>query len=1097
MPLNEKQKEAVEYLSGPLLVLAGPGTGKTQLLSSKVKFILEETDTNPENILCLTFTESGAQNMRDRLKSMVREAATKVNIHTYHAFGAEILGMYRNYATEMTKRYDAAIDEVAQYKIVKKIQDELPGTDILKGDKIRDIIDTIGSAKTAGLSAEDLRIIAEDNLRVSEKVNEEIQEPLQFLVQRMKFNDAVEQVYRPIAEILAKYMKVDKIRGKIEREVNAVLLELNEAIQEGREMEKPSVKVLSAWKDHNLEVGGDGKYRLKNLIANKKLVSLAGIMEKYNQYLEENGLYDFSDMIEEAIRLLREDDGFRATLSERFQYILLDEFQDTNPSEVEIVYQLTDYEDPVVMAVGDDDQAIFEFQGANASNLLEFQAHYQAKVVMLTENYRSTAKILDFSHKIAEQVEGSFARNRNILKKLTAKNEKILAESVEVAREEFLTSEMEYEFVARRIQKLLEAGEEAKEIAVIAPKHKYLIPMIPFLKAKGIEIDYEKRENVLEDKRVAELMLMAKFVYELREGEADIRKLSEVLGLEFFQIPAMEILRFCQRDREKRTVMDYISSAKEGTRIYRVLNFLAEEAIQSREKPLEILLNELLGETVNEGENEFRSPFLEYYTEKTDDFSKFDFYAKLGVVRAKLKERIREDRALKIEDLLEFLEDYEAAGAMIVSTSPYRDSENAVKLLTAHKSKGLEFRHVFIVSTDDYAWGNSKGNNNLLSLPKNLIQIRHTGATDDERLRLFFVAVTRAKVGLIISNAQTDFSGKSHGRLDYLKEFIDGDGKINSPLIGREVQVHLDENEFLSEIPEEIASGWMAEFMEPKPELMEILREKVKNYRLSASDLTSFINIRDAGPVEFYKSRLLGIPGEPLTKQLAMGNLMHAALEQVTTARISEGEVVEMLERQAETLPLLAREIQEVKEKGAEALKAVLKQFGEIIRSGKAEVNLGIEQPTIGEMRMNGVIDHLKIDEATKEIEIYDFKTGRASGAKTGKKWAKWNSDPKYYAYRLQLGFYKLLVNNSRSYANYKVRRGHILFVMPDAEGKIWDAEYEFNQEDEAELVKLATNVYQMIRDLSFMERPEVFVESEAGAGMPRIREFVEGILGG
>ena len=147
MQLNSAQKEAVEYLDGPLLVLAGPGTGKTQLLSSKVAYILENTDTNPENILCLTFTENGAQNMRDRLFSIIKEAASKVNIHTYHAFGSTILADYKNYAESYDRNLDSAIDTVTQFKIIKKIQENLSGNDILRGDKITDIISTIASAK--------------------------------------------------------------------------------------------------------------------------------------------------------------------------------------------------------------------------------------------------------------------------------------------------------------------------------------------------------------------------------------------------------------------------------------------------------------------------------------------------------------------------------------------------------------------------------------------------------------------------------------------------------------------------------------------------------------------------------------------------------------------------------------------------------------------------------------------------------------------------------------------------------------------------------------------------------------------------------------
>ena len=95
MALNSQQKAAVEYIEGPLLVLAGPGTGKTHLLSARVENILKTTDTNPENILCLTFTENGASNMRTRLVSLIGSAARKVEIHTYHAFGSDLLGQYR------------------------------------------------------------------------------------------------------------------------------------------------------------------------------------------------------------------------------------------------------------------------------------------------------------------------------------------------------------------------------------------------------------------------------------------------------------------------------------------------------------------------------------------------------------------------------------------------------------------------------------------------------------------------------------------------------------------------------------------------------------------------------------------------------------------------------------------------------------------------------------------------------------------------------------------------------------------------------------------------------------------------------------------
>ena len=203
MALNLKQREAVEYLDGPLLVLAGPGTGKTQLLSEKVAYILKNTDTNPENILCLTFTETGAANMRERLKSLIGKAGQKVNIGTYHAFGSDILAQYKNYTESYGRMIDAPIDEVTQFKIVKKLQGELSGTDILRKDNIKDIISVISAAKSAGLTASDLVKIAEQNLADSQILSASISPLLKNIVPRA-YQESYEKAYLPICRQLSK-----------------------------------------------------------------------------------------------------------------------------------------------------------------------------------------------------------------------------------------------------------------------------------------------------------------------------------------------------------------------------------------------------------------------------------------------------------------------------------------------------------------------------------------------------------------------------------------------------------------------------------------------------------------------------------------------------------------------------------------------------------------------------------------------------------------------------------------------------------------------------------------------------------------------------
>lgn len=1078
MPLNSAQKEAVEYLDGPLLVLAGPGTGKTQLLSSKVAYILENTDTNPENILCLTFTENGAKNMRDRLFSMIKGDAGKVNIHTYHAFGSTILAEYKNYAETFDRDLNAAIDTVTGHKIIKKIQENLDGNDILRGDKVSDILSTIANAKDARLTPNDLEKIAKDNLETTAKMLPELNAALENLVPRMKFDLGVEKVYGPMLETFAKYSSAEKIAGNIEKEANTYLYELNKIIENERLKEKPSISPLSKWKDRRFEKTKDGSFRLKNVIANKKLLSLANIMREYNKNLEKDGLYDFSDMIEEAIKILKTDDGFRLTLSERFQYILLDEFQDTNVSQAELIYLLTDYEKPNIMAVGDDDQAIFAFQGANASNLIDFQQHYNAKVITLTENYRSSQNILDFSHKIADKIDGSFAKNRGIEKILTAAK---TFDKKELSRDEFLSADGEYYWVAEKIDALIKNGVNQKDIAIITPKHKYIAPLLPYLKShKNINIAYEKRDNIFEEPKINEIIKLSRFVYELSLEKQPTFRMLEILSFPFWEIPPLEAIKACTNiHTDQKTTLEHLEKS-ENEKIKNAAAFIANLVQKSFEMPLELFLNYLVNE----------SPYLKFYEKAESDFDNFELYEMLAVLREALKTHLKIEKPL-LKDFIDFLDDYEAADQPLMNTSPYQDDENAVQILTAHKSKGLEFEYVFLVATDDRAWGKGKGNNSFLTLPPNLVEIRHTGITDDERLRLFFVAVTRAKSHLYITNSLSDFSDKTPGRLEYLGEYEDAETKdIISPYSDTKVHKHY---EILDDAKKQtdLSLNWIEKYQKLDPDLTEILKDRVENYRMSASDLTTFIDIVYAGPQEFYKNKLLRLPSEPATPEIIFGNLIHATFERVTTKKISDEEAFEFFKTQAALQPVTPEGLKYLLERGEVALRASLKTFAEIIRkgNGRAEVNLSHEHLMLGDAPVLGVIDHININEAEKTLEVYDFKTGKY-------KEKKWDSDNTLYKYKLQLGFYKLLLNLSPTYSKYRVERAHILFVSPDpTDNEVYDKVYEHNEKDETELKTLIQAVYREITTLDFIEDPEIFLAPDSEKKLADIKKFVEKLL--
>ncbi|MBR2725186.1 ATP-dependent helicase [Candidatus Saccharibacteria bacterium] len=1065
MRLNERQRQAVEYLDGPLLVLAGPGTGKTQLLSEKVAYILQNTDTNPDNILCLTFTETGANNMRERLKITIGNDAMKVNINTYHAFGSDILFQYKNYSDVYDRNLDSAIDEVTRYKVVKGIQNDLNGRDILKGDAVKDIVSVISAAKSAGLSSNDLSKIANQNIEDSQVLSDAISPLLNEIVPR-NYKFSYENAYLPIYELLKNYEDTKPILKKVERNINLLAKDLKTAICQAESEQK--IKPLSEWKDNYFEKGPRGNYLLKDRVANKKLLSIANVMSKYDDALHKNGWFDFDDMIQEALKVLQADAGFKATLSERYQFIMLDEFQDTNPSQFAIIKELTDYEKPLIMAVGDDDQAIYEFQGALSTNLSDFQKHYEANVISLVDNYRSTQEILDLSRKIINEAPDRFADKELISHKKSP-------EKTQIYRHEFLSSDMEYGFVAKKIAELIKKGVSQDQIAVISYKTKYFMPLLPYLKAyPEIKIAYEKKDNLLEDEKIHEILTISRFVYELANNQRSTVSILEILSYPFFDLPMLEVVKLVQKAREDKKAVFDLMMETDDLKIKQVAEFLTGLVAKSFNEPFEVFLDYVIGALEL---NNYRSTFLSYYTK--NDFEAFSLYENIASLRGLMKRHFGE-KSLKLIDLISLLDDYEAADMPLNTTSPYRDADNAVSILSAHKAKGLEFEHVFIISADHMAWGKGKGNNNLLSLPKNLTFIRHTGMTDGERLRVLYVALTRAKDSIYITNALHDFNGKSPDRLEYLEEYADGDDVI-SPMIGK-VNLHYE----IDSLPaiEKNLKNWLDPYIKLTPDMQTLYLERSQKWRMSASALTDFIDIAYAGPVRFFERFILRAPQPPENEALAYGDLLHKVFEKCTKENLDCEKALQYFLDELEKKDLPTDVLKDIREKRPEDLLTALNGFKDIIYNGKAEVDLASEKISLNDVPITGKIDHIIIDDHAKTIEIYDYKTGNYHKE-------NWRSHMTLYRYMLQLEFYKLLLNNSPTYAKYKITKGHILFVTPDKDGEVYDKVYEYNSEDEKELLGLINAVYKLVVSLDFMKDKDIFLMPNQNLGIKDIKNFV------
>jgi DNA helicase-2/ATP-dependent DNA helicase PcrA len=332
--LNAQQRTAVDTIEGPVMVIAGPGTGKTQILAARIGKILLDTDALPENILCLTYTDAGAIAMRRRLQQFIGADAYKVNIYTFHAFCNDVI---QDNLSLFEKNTLDPISELENIQLFKKLIDQFDKDNPLKryrGDvyfEINNLRNLFSTMKREGWTPE--------------FIDEKIEEYLQSLLTRDEY--VYKRKYKQFNAGDVKQEKLEEEQQRIEK--------LRAAVKE---------------------------------------------FEKYQQLMRQHNRYDFDDMINWVIKVFEENKNVLASYQERFQYILVDEFQDTSGTQNRLVQLLINFWDiPNVFVVGDDDQSIYRFQGANVENMLEFANQYSndLKTVVLTNNYRSTQKILDYS----------------------------------------------------------------------------------------------------------------------------------------------------------------------------------------------------------------------------------------------------------------------------------------------------------------------------------------------------------------------------------------------------------------------------------------------------------------------------------------------------------------------------------------------------------------------------------------------------------------------------------------------------------------------------------------------------------------------------
>ncbi len=593
--LNDKQKEAVLYNDGPLLIIAGAGAGKTKTLTTKIAYLIEEKYATPYNVLAITFTNKAAKEMKDRLYTMLGDVAKKIQVSTFHSFGLKLLR--ENFELLGYDRNFVIMDSDDSLTVVKKIIKDL-GYD--------------------------------------------------------------PKVYNPKA-----------IRNKI-----------------------------SSCKNEMISAKAYEKYAVSDY---EQVIHK--IYEKYEDKLYRNNSVDFDDLLLLPIKLFKENPDVLERYQDLYQYILIDEYQDTNQAQY-ILTKLISEKNRRITCVGDDSQSIYSFRGANYKNILNFEKDYpDAKIILLEQNYRSTSTILDAANQV---IKNNSQRKDKKLWTDRGHGEKIKYYRAYNERDEA-------QYVIRKIKELVNRGTEYKDIAILYRTNA--------------------QSRVVEEEMLKENLpyrVIGSFYFYSRKEIKDLIAYLRLIHNSKDNISLLRVINTPKRGIGLKTIENLTSKAdEEGISIYEAINSGKELEFKNTIEKLKIVAEDLtLTELIDK--------VLDASGMKKELESEQSLEAEVRLEN--LEEFKSITKAFEEKEGLISLEDFLLEISLISDVEEYKDDPNRISLMTVHSVKGLEFDNVFVIGMEEGIFPH------MNSLMENM--------TLEEERRLCYVAITRAKDNLHLVNAR-------------------------------------------------------------------------------------------------------------------------------------------------------------------------------------------------------------------------------------------------------------------------------------------------------------------------------------------------------
>lgn len=876
--LNPEQKIAVEHGEGPLLIIAGAGTGKTTVVTERIKHLIMEKHVLPSEILALTFTEKAAQEMVTRVDEALPYGYTDMWIETFHAFCERIL---RQEAIQIGLN---------------------PNFELMT-------------------EAENLLFLRKHLFDFRLSYFRPLGNPTKFLqgmlthFSRLKDDDITPEQYISFAKETAKSLE-QRAQGRTTDETAAYQEEV------------------------------------------EKTTELAHAFKTYEDLKAREGMMDFSDLISNTLLLFRTRKHILAAYQERFKFILVDEFQDTNYAQNEMAILLAGNKQNITV-VGDDDQSIYRWRGAALANMLQFRSHFPtAEVVSLTQNYRSTQNVLDSAYTLIQHNNPDRLEAReNINKKLSAMRGEAgdPVEFIYTAR-----GEDEAEAVARIIkEKVKKTDCPYNAFAILVRANDHSLPFQKALTRQKIPFQFLGPGHLFQQPEIKDLIAYLRVLANFEDTSS------------LYRVITMPAFGFSERD----IAMLMNTAKKNNLSLFEVMEDTTTSNLTSGGKQKAADFITMLKKHLGQVSSQPAGQLLYFFFE---DSGLLGQYLDPGSARS-------EKEALNIAKFFTKVQSFEANRedasvfaivdwidlSMELGESPMSaevdwTNTNAVNILTIHSSKGLEFPVVFVTNLVAGRFP-SRDRKEQIPLPPDLI--REELPTGNESLqeerRLFYVAVTRARDTLYLTASKFYGDGKRERKISpFIIETL-GEAAVQKKIAANAAQ---EETEQLSLL------GILQDSYTTEPTKIEAILPKQKITYISYSQLQTY----QMCPLHYKMRYVLNVPSTPspaLSYGVSVHNTIREFTERVLARQTLSPEIMsELLNEHWLTAGYTSKTHEQQTHTQAETM---LMRFADTYLREKAET-IAIETPfqfPLQGMKVGGRID--RIDKlADGRIEVIDYKTG-------------------------------------------------------------------------------------------------------------------------